>query len=83
MKAADGYGHVAFGIGRSQIDELRERLRLAGITRWKNNTSEGDSVYFQDPDGNKLEAHVGDLESRLESLRKSPYEGFSLCDTKR
>ncbi|HEX5514181.1 MAG TPA: glutathione transferase, partial [Gammaproteobacteria bacterium] len=45
---------------------------------WKDNKSEGDSLYFLDPDGHKLEIHVGDLESRLAALREKPYEGLQL-----
>ncbi|WP_173859970.1 MULTISPECIES: hypothetical protein [Pseudomonas] len=32
--------------------------------------------YFLDPDGHKIEAHVGDLVSRLEACRQRPYAGM-------
>ena len=50
------------------------RIRASGAAEWQRNTSEGDSVYFLDPDGHKLELHVGDWRSRLESCRTVPYD---------
>jgi hypothetical protein len=35
-------------------------------------------VYFLDPDRHRLEGHIGSLESRLASLRESPYKGLEL-----
>lgn len=45
-------------------------------TVWKDNKSEGQSFYFLDPDGHKLELHVGDLASRLAQCREKPYSGM-------
>ncbi|OYQ98817.1 hypothetical protein B9P90_05980 [Citrobacter freundii] len=45
-------------------------------TVWKDNKSEGQSFYFFDPDGHKLELHVGDLSSRLAQCREKPYSGI-------
>lgn len=41
---------------------------------------EGASFYFLDPDGHKLEVHVGDLQSRLATCRHKPYPGMRFCD---
>jgi catechol 2,3-dioxygenase-like lactoylglutathione lyase family enzyme len=58
------YTHVAFDIDQEGFDLLSERIRK--VTReWQENSSEGDSLYFLDPDGHKLELHVGSLASRL------------------
>ncbi|MFB9570701.1 hypothetical protein ACFFRS_27370, partial [Saccharopolyspora hordei] len=38
---------------------------------WKANRSEGASLYILDPDGHKLELHLGDLASRLAHFRQN------------
>jgi catechol 2,3-dioxygenase-like lactoylglutathione lyase family enzyme len=74
----EDYTHVAFTFDTLGFAAFRKKLQAEGAREWKINSSEGDSVYFLDPDGHRLEAHVGDLESRLASLRKFPYAGLQL-----
>jgi catechol 2,3-dioxygenase-like lactoylglutathione lyase family enzyme len=74
------YTHTAFTFDAAGLAGFRGRLRAAGGVEWKRNSSEGDSVYFLDPDGHRLEAHVGDLQSRLACLRAAPYSGLVLHD---
>ncbi|MGB0934781.1 MAG: VOC family protein [Alphaproteobacteria bacterium] len=59
------YTHYAFSIGQEDIKAFAGRLESHNIKQWKQNSSEGDSLYFLDPDGHKLEVHVGDMQSRL------------------
>ena len=73
---AEDYSHIAFSIDRSDLSSFRQRLESAGVSLWQQNSSEGGSLYFLDPDGHKLEVHVGDLTSRLDSIRQAPYEGL-------
>ncbi|NBC17248.1 MAG: DUF3224 domain-containing protein [Bacteroidetes bacterium] len=68
--------HAAFGVAESDFDALVERLCTAGVERWKTNRSEGASFYFLDPDGHKLEIHVGSLTSRLSAFEKVPPPGL-------
>ncbi|WP_210643257.1 MULTISPECIES: VOC family protein [unclassified Pseudomonas] len=70
--AAD-YTHYAFSISAELFPVLVARLNAAQVTPWRDNRSEGDSFYFLDPDGHKLEVHVGDLASRLNACRQAPY----------
>ena len=72
------YTHLAFSISADKFESCAESLRTHGVTEWKENRSEGNSLYFLDPDGHKLEIHAGNLESRLASLRAEPYEGLQL-----
>lgn len=62
------YTHYAFSISESDFPLLVNTL--------KENKSEGDSFYFLDPDGHKLELHVGNLNQRLQSCQAMPYEGM-------
>lgn len=75
-KPANDYTHVAFSIGESELTELRARLKKAGVEEWKQNTSEGNSVYLLDPNGHRIELHCGTLATRLAELEKSPYKGL-------
>jgi len=77
---APDYTHYAFSIAADQFAIFSERLREHGVVEWRQNRSEGDSLYFLDPDGHKLEAHVGDFESRIEECRLHPYEGMRFFD---
>ncbi|WP_449103394.1 fosfomycin resistance glutathione transferase [Pseudomonas veronii] len=70
------YTHFAFTVGASDFAALVQRLRAAGVAERRDNRSEGASFYFLDPDGHKLEAHVGDLASRLQACRAKPYAGM-------
>ncbi len=77
-KVADkgDYTHYAFTVSSEEIGAFLEKLRSAKIIEWKENRSEGESIYFLDPDGHRLEIHCGSLESRLQSCRENPYEGM-------
>jgi catechol 2,3-dioxygenase-like lactoylglutathione lyase family enzyme len=76
---ARDYTHIAFNVGQSSFDQVAHRLRNAAVIEWKDNHSEGQSIYFLDPDGHKLEVHSGTLQDRLQSLQHSPYAGLQWC----
>lgn len=65
------YTHIAFTVADDDFQTLAARL-AARCSTWKDNSSEGNSMYFLDPDGHKLEIHVGSLESRLDYYRAHP-----------
>jgi catechol 2,3-dioxygenase-like lactoylglutathione lyase family enzyme len=68
------YTHVAFSVTAERFTASTERIRASGAAEWQVNASEGDSLYFLDPDGHKIEIHVGDWRSRLEACRERPYD---------
>ena len=72
------YTHTAFSVSIASFTIFKQMANAGELTLWKINKSEGDSLYLLDPDGHKLELHVGDLQSRLESLKIKPYEGLVL-----
>ncbi|MDV5355091.1 FosA family fosfomycin resistance glutathione transferase [Enterobacter asburiae] len=74
------YTHYAFSIDEGALAAFTMRLEQAGVVSWKVNKSEGASYYFLDPDGHKLEAHVGDLAQRLAACRAKPYQGMVFFD---
>ena len=68
------YTHLAFSVDAAAFATSAEAIRSNKTTVWKDNKSEGDSLYFLDPDGHKLEIHSGDLASRLAALKAHPYD---------
>jgi catechol 2,3-dioxygenase-like lactoylglutathione lyase family enzyme len=73
-KPSKDYCHIAFNVAEKNFNAVAENFRAANIVEWKQNKSEGYSLYFLDPDGHKLEIHSGNLQSRLESLKSNPYQ---------
>lgn len=61
------YTHAAFSVSAGDFGVLSERVRRSGAQIWQENSTPGDSLYFLDPDGHKLEIHASDLEARLEA----------------
>ena len=67
------YTHFAFSISQPNFVILADRIRSSGAKIWRDNKSEGDSLYFLDPDHHKLEIHVGDWKSRIKSAKEKPW----------
>ena len=68
------YSHVALTVPAGRFDDTAARIRASGATVWKENESEGASLYFLDPDGHKLEIHAGDWRTRLAAMKQHPWE---------
>ena len=68
------YSHLAFSVTSESFSQTVAAIRASGAEGWQENSSEGDSHYFLDPDGHKLEVHVGDWRSRLATCRQQPYD---------
>ena len=67
------YTHVAFTCSKEDFPELCRRVEVSGARIWQENWSEGDSLYFVDPIGHKLEIHCSDLRARLQSAKRDPW----------
>jgi catechol 2,3-dioxygenase-like lactoylglutathione lyase family enzyme len=74
------YTHYAFSLSAADFPLFVQRLKSANVAQWRDNRSEGASFYFLDPDGHKLEVHVGDLASRLAACRQKPYADMRFYD---
>ncbi|NVJ59491.1 MAG: fosfomycin resistance glutathione transferase [Gammaproteobacteria bacterium] len=74
VSPAKDYSHISLSVDQSDFNTYCSRLLSAGVETWKENSSEGESFYFLDPDGHKLEIHVGSLSCRLQELKTKPYK---------
>ena len=70
------YTHVAFFVVPDEFSAWREKLLAHDAEEWQPNSSPGESFYFLDPDGHKLEIHARTLADRLDSLRREPKPGI-------
>ena len=59
------YTHYAFSVTKENIDAMSQKIIASGAQVFKDNTSPGESLYFLDPDGHKLEIHVGNWKTRM------------------
>jgi catechol 2,3-dioxygenase-like lactoylglutathione lyase family enzyme len=75
---AQDYTHIAFSIDSNDFEPMKLALREKGIKEWQKNHSEGNSLYLLDPDGHKLEIHVGDMKSRIASMKDEKYQSLKL-----
>lgn len=63
------YHHIAFNVAEAEYAPLVEKLKKAGVAQWKENTTEGESFYFLDPSGNRLELHYSNLQNRIDARK--------------
>ena len=64
------YTHAAFTVSAEDFGALCGRIKRSGAEIWQENSTPGDSLYFLDPAGHKLEIHASNLEARMEPERK-------------
>jgi catechol 2,3-dioxygenase-like lactoylglutathione lyase family enzyme len=74
------YTHFAFAVPPENFTALREKLLARDCEEWQPNSSPGESFYFLDPDGHKLEIHARTLPDRLAALRENPKPGIRWPD---
>jgi hypothetical protein len=63
------YTHYAFTVTKDEFDNMAKNIIASGAKIFKDNSSPEESVYFLDPDGHKLEIHVGDWQSRIQAKK--------------
>ncbi len=71
-KPSPCHTHIAFSVRQEDFKRMVDRLLKANVQAYKENTSLGDSFYFLDPDGHKLEIHVGTWQERLAAKKADP-----------
>ena len=65
------YTHFAFTVAQNDFEGMVTKLKNSRVIEFKENTSPGDSLYFFDPDGYRLEIHTCNWQSRLDVFKKS------------
>jgi catechol 2,3-dioxygenase-like lactoylglutathione lyase family enzyme len=65
------YTHYAFTVAEKDFKSMVLRLLDASVMPFQENNSPGKSFYFLDPDGHKLEIHVGGVEDRLKMKKEN------------
>ena len=83
VRGDSDYSHIAFAIGADDVAAVRSRLAASGAKTWQDNWTEGDSIYFTDPAGHRLEVHVTDLVQRLRIASVDPWPGLEITDAGR
>lgn len=68
------YTHIAFDIEEKDFIKLSNKIIDSGAKIFQENTSEGLSLYFLDPNGHKLEIHASSLEDRIKATKEKPYD---------
>ena len=66
------YTHYAFSVHAKDFHSMKQLINASGATQFQDNVSEGNSIYFCDPDGHKLEIHLGDWQTRLNEKKSDP-----------
>lgn len=79
ITSREDYTHIALSCKYADFPALSNRIK-DHAKLWQLNSSEGESLYFFDPDGHKLELHQGDLISRLKHYRAQPDSQVKIYD---
>lgn len=69
-RPAEDYTHYAFSVDQKAFLDMKKKIEQAGYGAFKENTSPGDSFYFADPDGHKLEIHTQNYKDRVAEKKK-------------
>lgn len=64
--------HIAFSVSPENFQQLSKQIIASDAHIYKDNDTPGDSLYFLDPDGHKLEIHVGTWQGRIAYRKQNP-----------
>ena len=73
------YTHIAFDVDEREFHDFAARVEACAPS-WRDNRSEGASIYILDPDCHRIDLHVGSLETRLAHYRAVKPAGLSVMD---
>lgn len=65
------YTHIAWNINNDDFATMSSKIITSGAIIFQKNESEGNSLYFHDPDGHKLEIHTGTWQSRIMNKKQN------------
>ena len=65
------YTHYAFSVSTDDFEKMATCIIESGALLFKDNTSPGESLYFEDPDGHKLEIHAGNWQTRIAAKKEN------------
>lgn len=71
-KPTNCYTHYAFCVSRKDFNALSQNIEKSGSYIFKENISPGDSLYFLDPDGHKIEIHTENWKNRIAAKKETP-----------
>jgi len=72
------YTHIAFTVSQDNFVRMSQQIIQNDTILWQENQTEGDSLYFLDPDGHKLEIHASDLTTRLQMAQERLWPGLKI-----
>jgi catechol 2,3-dioxygenase-like lactoylglutathione lyase family enzyme len=64
------YTHIALNVKKRDYKKIVLKLKKLKVKEWKENNTEGESLYFLDPSGNKFEIHYSKLRNRIINGKK-------------
>ncbi len=79
VRPSKDYTHLSLACEAEDFAALSASITEA-TTLWQENSGEGASLFFLDPDRHRLELHQGNLATRLDHYRANPSIGVTLFD---
>ena len=62
---SENSAHICFNISKNNFEKMKRRIYKNNVKEWQKSKTEGDSIYFYDDSGNKLEIHYSNMKNRI------------------